>query len=174
MYTYPPKLYIYINGGSEGGLFVCARVYNGCRRGRGAIVVYYTGAGGATVIGVKRERKKEICRGKGWPARGERAAKANEPRCAREGLKWSAALPYIYMANIYESLYYIETGLMQKGWGEKGKREGEQLSLQCNTLLFSRRSNHRRRGFSPPSTNPYISHNTPSATTPRAYIDISI
>jgi len=49
---------------------------------RGCARLSCTTGGGATVIGVKRERKKSA--GREGMTGGERAAKANEPRCARK------------------------------------------------------------------------------------------
>jgi hypothetical protein len=109
---------------------LCARTM-AVERGRARLSC--TIGGGATVIGVKRERKKELCR----PGRDDdRRGKSRESQwaavCARGGLKWSAVVQPFYVANIYESLYYIRA-TRGAGWVEVAiEKKGER---GCYSLL---------------------------------------
>jgi len=127
------------------GLFVCAYTM-AVERGRARLSC--TTGGGVTVIGVKRERKKEICRA----GRDDRRGKSRESQwaavCAREGLKWSSAVQPFYVANIYESLYYVRVAgaravvvRVKRGWERVFTtttiyHTASAALSQCNSLVF--------------------------------------
>jgi len=146
------------------GLFVCA--YNGCREGSCTIVVYYRRRGDSNW---SKTGKKEICR----PGRDDRRGKSRESQwaavCAQEGLKWSASfspsvlLIYTRVFTVYGRRVYGYRGSEgEKGWERVFTTTVAAAALSC----FSRRSNHRRRGFSPPFTAPRVYFVTARTTHP--------
>jgi len=156
---------------------------------RGRARLSCTTGDGATVIGVKRERKKSV--GRVGMTGGERVAKANEPRCARErGLSGpppfspSVLLIYTIVFTVYG---WWVCGLQWKR-GRKGVREGVHYYCatsyyyyyyccccssgtaalsQCNSLVFPPQQPPATWLFvslhHPLSIFRYCAHNTPPA-----------